>query len=201
MDNDVFSPLKGERRFFLFQERILVSFEALIKEISPKLRGIVYKVSGHLRLSDAEDLYGEVVARLWEEYQAGRLLDKTNSYVLQSCYFFLKNYLRKNSGKASFVSMDALLADGVIDFESFSLESEENVRSPAVAEDLDELMERVFYNELTRKEKEIAFFYMQGWTTREIGERLGVSHVNVLKVEEEIRRKCRKSKGSAHEKN
>ena len=47
---------------------------------------------------------------------------------------------------------------------------------------------------LTRKEKEIVFFYLQGWTTREIGERLGISHVSIVKLEEKIREKCKKLK-------
>ena len=61
---------------------------------------------------------------------------------------------------------------------------------------IDDLMEKVFKDELTRKEKEIVFFYLQGWTTREIGERLGISHVSIVKLEEKIREKCKKLKDS-----
>ena len=49
---------------------------------------------------------------------------------------------------------------------------------------------------MTRKEKEIVFFYLQGWTTREIGERLGISHVSIVKLEGKIREKCKKLKNS-----
>jgi len=60
--------------------------------------------------------------------------------------------------------------------------------------DKDALMQEVFEKELNRKEKEIFFFYLQGWTTREIGERLGISHVSVVQMEKKIREKCKELK-------
>jgi DNA-binding NarL/FixJ family response regulator len=52
------------------------------------------------------------------------------------------------------------------------------------------LTETILNNGLTPKEKKILYFYAQGLTTREIGRRLGVSHVSVVKSTKRIREKC-----------
>jgi RNA polymerase sigma-70 factor (ECF subfamily) len=162
-----------------------MSFEELIKRISPKLKGIIYKVHRTSHPLSEDDLYQEAILQLWCDHQDGKLSDKTDSYILQSCYFYLKNHIRKAQDKTSLMSEELL--DIFSSQEEFAVEQ---------GPDIDNLMEEVFENELTRKEKEIVFFYLQGWTTREIGERLGVSHVSVVKLEEKIREKCKKLKDS-----
>ena len=171
-----------------------MSFEELIERISPKLKGIVYKIHGPFHSFSKEDLYQEAVLQLWVDYNNGKLSDKTDSYVLQSCYFYLKNYMRTLQDKTSLMSVNmpineegAQLQDVLSSPQEFSADEEP---------DIDTLMEEVFKNELNRKEKEIVFFYLQGWTTREIGERLGISHVSIVKLEEKIREKCKKLKNS-----
>ena len=167
-------------------------FEALIKRIAPKLKGIVYKIPKYVNSLDGDDLYEEAVMRLWTDYQAGKLAGKTDSYVLQSCYFYLKNYVRKFQDKLSVVSMNVLLNEEGSELQDI-LSAEEGASVPD-KKDMDTLMSEVFEKDLSRKEKEIAFFYLQGWTTREIGKRLGLSHVSVMKLEDKIRKKCRESK-------
>jgi len=160
-----------------------MSFEELVERISPKLKGIVYKIHVSSPGLSKEDLYQESVLQLWVDYNDGKLADKTDSYILQSCYFYLKNYMRKFQDKTSSGSV--------------GMPIDECGESPVEeAFDIDALMEEVFENELTRKEKEIVFFYLQGWTTREIAERLGVSHVSIVKLEEKVREKCKKLKNS-----
>ncbi|MBF0619847.1 MAG: sigma-70 family RNA polymerase sigma factor [Candidatus Omnitrophica bacterium] len=171
-----------------------MSFEELIKRIAPKLKGIVYKFPKHFNAFDGDDLYEEAVAHLWADYQAGKLADKTESYILQSCYFFLKNHVRKVQDKLNFVSMNAPVNEAGGEFQDALLPEEKNADPDE--EDIDDLMEEVFMNVLTRQEKEVAFFYLQGWTTRKIGERLGLSHVSVVKLQEKIREKCKRSKNA-----
>ena len=172
-----------------------MSFEELTHKISPKLKGIVYQIHKAVPSFSAEDLYQEAVLNLFADYKNGKLSDKTESYVLQGCYFYLKNYVRMTRDKTSLMSVNMPINEEGVEFQDF-LSSEAGV---AIDEnpDLDTLMENVFQNELSRKEKEIAFFYLQGWTTRAIGERLGISHVSVVKLESKIREKCVRLKNFA----
>ncbi|MBF0479655.1 MAG: sigma-70 family RNA polymerase sigma factor [Candidatus Omnitrophica bacterium] len=161
-----------------------MSFEELTERISTKLKGIVYKIHRSSPSFSAEDLYQEAVLNLWVEYENGKLSDKTDSYILQSCYFYLKNYIRTAQDRTSLLSVN-------MPMESLSVEVKDSVDEDP---DMDTLMEKVFNDGLSRKEKEIVFFYLQGWTTRQIGERLGVSHVSVVKLEHNIREKCKNFK-------
>ena len=83
-----------------------MDFRELTSRISRKLKGIACKLNGHPSFLNEEDLYQEAMVHLWLDCQGGKLTDKTDSYILQSCYFHLKNYLRKNYDKARLVSLE-----------------------------------------------------------------------------------------------
>ena len=174
-----------------------MTFEELIERISPKLKGITYKIHRSSYSLSEEDLYQEAVLQLWMEYNNGKLADKTDSYVLQSCYFYLNNYIRKVHDKTSSMSMNMSISEESVGSEDVL--SLENEASADKERDIDSLMEKVFKEELDRKEKEVVFFYLQGWTTRKIAERLGISHVSIVKLEGKIREKCKKLKDSIPE--
>ena len=72
-----------------------MSFDVLMKRISPTLQRITQKLNGHFTFMDHEDLFQEALLHLWTDFQNGSLSDKTDSYVLQGCYYHLKNYIRK----------------------------------------------------------------------------------------------------------
>jgi RNA polymerase sigma factor (sigma-70 family) len=171
-----------------------MSFEELTERISPKLKGIVYKIYRTAPAFSAEDLYQEAVLNLFADYKNSKLSDKTDSYILQSCYFYLKNYIRSSNDKTAMMSLNAPINEEGTELQEVLLLEEEPSAEHGL--DMDTLMEQVFNNKLSRKEKEILFFYIQGWTTREIGERVGISHVSVLKLENRIREKCRMLKNS-----
>ena len=75
------------------------NFEVLIKRVSPTLKRITYRLNGHFSFFNDEDLFQEALIHLWEDYQKGKIQDKTDSYILQGCHFHLKNYLRKMKPK------------------------------------------------------------------------------------------------------
>lgn len=169
-----------------------MGFEQMLKRISPKLKGIVYKFPENS--FDKDDLYSEAVAHLWIDYREGKLLDKTDSYILQSCYFYLRNYVRKFQDKMALVSINASINE-----EEVAWQDVLSVKEEVAQEDgggIDALMEEVFNGDLDRKEKEVVFYYLQGLTTRGIGDKLGLSHVSVVKIEDKIRQKCKKFKDS-----
>jgi len=174
-----------------------MSFDELIERIAPQLRGIIHKIHRSFHSFSEEDLYQEAVLQLWVDYNNGKLSDNTDSYVLHGCYFNLKNYIRKIQDKASLISVDMPIGKEGGRLQDVLLSGEDAAGDEGF--DIDTLMEDVFENELNRKEKEIVFFYLQGWTTREIGKRLGISHVSIVKLEGKIRQKCKKLKNSVLE--
>jgi RNA polymerase sigma factor (sigma-70 family) len=163
-----------------------MSFEHLIMRISPTLKRITHRLNGHHSFFDDEDLYQEALIHLWLHYNDGSLSDKTDSYILQGCYFHLRNYLRKVQEKAPILSIntglgedgtkleDILTIDGVATFDY--LESKIDV----------EAREEKY---LTDREKKILSLIMEGMSMREVGAKIGISHVMVLKIRNKIKEK------------
>lgn len=166
-----------------------MSFEELVIKISPVLRKITYKLKGYSYFLNEEDLFQESSVFLWENYKQGKLSDKTDSYILQGCYFYLKNYLRKTKDKVYLVSMDYLMdQEGN---ESKELTFCEGKKPDFRDLDSDMLNKSISRFKLTARENEVLNLSMDGLTIRDIGKQLGVSHVMVLKIKNKIKEKCR----------
>jgi RNA polymerase sigma factor (sigma-70 family) len=169
-----------------------MSFEELSRKFSPTIKRITYKLNGRYRSFDHDDLYQEAILHLWNAFRQDKLADKTDSYILQGCYFHLKNYIRKINERLSVLSLESLLADedGPTLEERLPLSSygEDNIR-----ESLNNklLVEAIQNNGFDRREKKILMFFKDGLTTRDIGKRLGISHVSVVKMMAKIRVKSR----------
>ena len=163
-----------------------MSFEMLVRKISPTLKRITRKLNGHYSFFNDEDLYQEALTHLWIDYKKGILDNKTDSYILQGCYFYLKNYLRKVHENAIFLSLNSPVGeDGMMLEEILSLEDtgffdflESKLQVEAAGEKC-----------LTNREKEILSFFLEGMSMREIGHKLGISHVMVLKIRNKIKDK------------
>ncbi len=157
-------------------------FDDVIKRISPKLKGITRKLNGYCSFIDDDDLFQEALIHLWNNFNAGELIDKTDSYVLQGCYFHLRNYLRKVKDKFEQVSLDNFIdEDGNLFLDVLSTNRLENFE-----EEENEILQD---DNLTGREKEVLAFLLEGLTLREIGEKIGVSHVMVVKIKKKLRRK------------
>jgi RNA polymerase sigma factor (sigma-70 family) len=168
-----------------YQERE-VSFEVLAKRISPTLKRITHKLNGHYTFFDDEDLYQEALMHLWIDFGEGSLNDKTDSYILQGCYYHLKNYIRKTQDNVTLLSLTAPMGEDGRNMEE-SLPSDET----SLFEYLDgklqlEMAEQKY---LTGREKEVLSLLMDGMSMREVGSRLGISHVMVLKIRNRIKEK------------
>ncbi len=169
-----------------------MSFEELHQKLSPTIKRIAYRLNGHYRSFNHEDLYQEATIHLWSSFLNGKLSDKTDSYILQGCYFHLKNYIRKVNERSNVVSIDAAL----------------NTNDEATVEDVlgeywacDDcrqdlhnkfLVQSLRDNGFNPREKSLLFYLSQGLTTRDIGKRMSVSHVSVVKMIQKIRIKSKK---------
>lgn len=168
-------------------------FEELMDRISPKLKGISYRIGARCGFLGEDDLYQEAVAYLWQEFLARKLDDKTDSYILQGCYFHLKNYLRKTKRFVpTTISIDMILNREDSPYNDTLYLRDEDPRLSLDFLSNKALAETILNNGLTGREKEILSFYAEGLTTRQIGKRMGVSHVRIVKLTARIREKCRK---------
>lgn len=173
----------------------LNAFDVLMKRVSPTLQRITQKLNGRFSFMDHDDLYQEAVLKLWIDFQGGRLEAKTDSYILQGCYFHLKNYIRKAQGSATVVSLNSM-----IDEESARLEELIEADEVAAIDYVDGKMQVESLAEgMSERERDVLAFSMEGMTTREIGEMLGVSHVAVVKVRNRIRERWERLHGPRKE--
>ena len=167
---------------------IEMSFEGMVKRIDPKLKGIVHRLNGHFTFFDDKDLYQEALVHLWGSWKEEHLDGKTESYILQGCFFYLKNYIRTALDRVALVSMETLIEDSDMTLaETLPLEAKD---SPLDSLESELVMAQFSKAGLTDRERAIIDLTLDGLTTREIGERLGVSHVRIVKVKKNIRAKC-----------
>jgi len=168
-----------------------MGFEELVKKISPKLKGIIYRLGGRYSGFGDDDLYQEAMIHLWEEFNRGTLKNKTDSYVLQGCYFYLKNHMRKFAPKLRIAIPERFenSDDGAPLDPTLNVPSKESVFDEVYCS---MLIKQINNNGLTKQEKKIFNFFLEGLTVREIGTRIGVSHVRVVKLRKSIALKCLK---------
>jgi RNA polymerase sigma factor (sigma-70 family) len=163
-------------------------FQDMSDRLSPTMRRIAHRMNGHHTYFGDDDLYQEAIANLWVLYNKGDLDEKTDSYILQGCYFHLKNYLRKHLDRIRAISLDRDPDGGGIPDKD----------APAAASwilyndnEPDAMVRDTALGRLDEREKEIVRLSAEGLTVREIGSRLGISHVMVVKMRKKIRIKCR----------
>lgn len=165
-------------------------FEDLIKKLSPRLKRITYKMNGHFSFLNDEDLFQEALIHLWEDFKAGELDNKTDSYILQGCYFHLKNYLRKVNKKARLVSLDAIVNEDEPSLGEMLFIEDKTARDYFDDLNREILLEEFLNSELDWKERNVFLLHLEGLTTREIGRKIDASHVWVVKLMDKIRQKC-----------
>jgi RNA polymerase sigma factor (sigma-70 family) len=172
-----------------------MNFESLVKKISPTLKRIAHKLNGHYTFFDDEDLYQEALMHLWVDFGEGSLKDKTDSYILQGCYYHLKNYIRKTQDNVPLLSLTTPMGEDGRTIEE-SLPSDET----NLFDNLDSKLQLEMAEEkyLTEREKEVLSLLMDGMSMREVGSKIGISHVMVLKIRNRIKEKYGKFAGFTH---
>lgn len=165
-----------------------MEFEAVYKKFYLHIIRLVRKAGNYAGLLNEEDMIQEMSIHLWHGYKDGKFQDKTDSYVIQSLWFCLKNCRRKKMNRKLSVSLDEPVTD-----EGLTLKDIVPDPSPLFTETLENEMfiEKIRNNGLTKREKEVFNYCLQGYNLREIGRKLGISHVGVFKIRESMRRKIR----------
>ncbi len=161
-----------------------MSFETLVTRLSPTLKRISRKLDGRFSFLDHQDLFQEALLHLWTEFSSGALTDKTDSYVLQGCYYHLKNYIRKVQDGVLLMSLH-----GVDETDGSPVEESLVSSDVCLYDEVDGNLqvERIVESGISQREKAVLFFSLEGMTTREIGDRLGVSHVSVVKTRNRLK--------------
>jgi len=124
----------------------------------------------------------------WPSSAFGRVIPRGASgarrtaYLLQGCYHHLRNELRLRRNKAKELSVEDIenaggrfVEDAVL-VDPCSLEEQVEAR---------QLLTAVRAAGLTNKEEIVLSLSLDGWTVREIGERLGVSHCPDCQAQEQ----------------
>ncbi len=169
-----------------------LNFEEMVDRLSPTLKRITYKLNGHFTYFDDDDLFQEALEHLWLAFRNGSLSDKTDSYVLQGCYFHLKNHIRKMMDRAKLMSLNAIMDEDDTKLEDFLAVKDTH---------FDEAVEKSFIeespaiNSLSAREKEVINLSLKGMTVREMGKQMGISHVMVVKIKKSIKDKCKELRG------
>jgi len=177
-DNFILSRWQG----FLSGMKKKRELDEIVNRLKYQLKGIIRKLNIQHQYIDSDDLYQEVLLYLWQKNENGELKNKNNSYILQGCYYHLKNYIRKsiklenrkinydNSNYMPFQNQE------INEKKEYQYQSA-NFKSP------DEyLLYNEFNQNLSVKERALLNLRIKGLTTREIGRELGISHTMVSKM-------------------
>ena len=135
-----------------------------------------------------EDLYQEAVVSLYERYLKGELNEKNNTYLINSCRFALNNYLRKARPKIKTSSLEEIGEDNLDESAATKDESPNNDEEFFVEE-------IVSSAKLNPREVRVLKLLFAGYTCRDAGKFLGISHVMILKIKKHIEEKIKRLPG------
>ena len=170
----------------------LMNFETLLKRISPRLKILAkrlvfgYNIYGFF---DEEDLFQEMHIHLWNNFGNGVSSDFNNAYIIKGCEFYIRNYLRKKREKVRILSLEKPIneyGDTLKDILPDTKESLANYVDRKIT------ISEIKNNGITKREREVFLSILGGYTVREIGRKLGISHVMVIKYKKRIIKKWQK---------
>ena len=160
-----------------------MGFETLFKTISPRLKRIARSHNGHGFFIDENDLYQEMCIHLWDNFRNGVPITMNCAYIIKNCEFYILNYIRKKREKATIVSLEKSLDDSGGTLKDVL---------PDTNEPLDRCVDRkitidsIRNNGFSKRGKEVFSLLAEGYTVREVGKKLGISHVRVVKIKKRI---------------
>jgi RNA polymerase sigma factor (sigma-70 family) len=165
-----------------------MDFKILLERITPTLKVIARK---HVFYSfyDADDLFQEMCLFLWNNYSSGMPIGINEAYIIKGCEFHILNFLRKGRPKASILSIDEVITPEGLRLGDM-LEDKKTVYLSDADQNLS--IDDIKNMGLTENEKAVFSLLLQGNTVREAAEKMGISHVMVVKYKKKIVKKWQK---------
>ena len=169
-----------------------MDFEKTYEKMNPKIKATINSIKYYPGWIDKDDLFQEAYLHLWNIWEEKGVNKNTEAYILQGIKFYLKNYIRCIDDGFVQVSLDETMGNDGITFKDLISDT---------SFPFDKLENKIFVSELlnngfTKREKQVLVAMLQGfklendgYTTREIGELLGISHVRVIKIRKNIKKK------------
>ena len=164
-------------------------FKILHEKVKSRLKMIARKHSRRLLSADEDDLYQEMCIHLWDKFKNGVPEGINESYIVRGCEFHLLNYLRKGKEAMTVVSLEEPISEDGSTLKDLLPEEREPVDSYVERKIV---IEEIKKNGFTKREKEVFSFLLDGYTVRETGKALGISHVMVVKFKRRIVEKWQK---------
>ncbi len=174
----------------------LTGFEELVRQLNSDIRALAHRYNPEYSFVDSDDLAQEAITCLWLKWKEGKLKDKNRSYILRGCYFDMKNFIRKSREVKAPLSLDMPIDQTGISLKEVIIDSTTLTKEDTEA---NFFIESIRNNGLTSREKQVFEYFLEGFNTRQIGKKLGISHVRVVQLEHNIWGKAR-SKLKEHDK-
>jgi len=160
-----------------------MEFEELYKRISPRLKRIASFYNRRGISFDGDDLYQEMARHLWNNFKNGVPEGLNDTYIIKGCEFHILNYMRKHREKAYKVSMEEPLNQNGDTLRESITSSSEGIDKIV---DRKMLVDYIMNNGFTKREKDVFGILLKGYTVREAGKKLGISHVMVVKLKNRL---------------
>ncbi len=160
-----------------------MEFEELYKRIGPRLKRIADFYGRRGYCFDRDDLYQEMAGHLWNKFKGGVPAGINDSYIIKGCEFHILNYMRKEREKIRRVSMEEPLNESG---DTLRETLPGNLMPLDVSVDRKMLVDYIMNNGFSKREKDVFGLLLEGYTVREAGEKLGISHVMVVKLKNRL---------------
>jgi len=166
-----------------------MEFDRLYDRISPRLKKIANFYGRRGCSFDRDDLYQEMASHLWNNFKDGVPVEFNDTYIIKGCEFHILNYMRKEREKIHKVSMEEPVNDSgdtLGDTLAGGFESLDRIVDKKM------LVDHIMNNGFSAREKDVFGLLLEGYTVREAGKKLGISHVMVIKLRNRLLAKVTK---------
>ena len=163
-----------------------MDFTELYNRISPRLKRIAVHYRNYCPSLDADDLYQVMCCYLWEHFKDGQGMDMSDYYIARGCEFHLLNFMRLKRNREFLRSLEEPINENGDMLKDVLSDNCEDISRRV---DRKITIDTIMNNGFTKREKEVFGLLLKGYTTRETGERLGISHVMVVKSKKNLIKK------------
>jgi len=163
-----------------------MDFKVLLEKVTPALKVIARKRVLY-GFYDADDLYQQMCLYLWQRFKEGMPIGINEAYVIKACEFHILNYLRKGHRMPGSYSLDAPMRDTGLTLKEMLPDMQQDLSSLV---DTNINIDNIKKN-LTQKEGRVFELLIKGETVRDIADKLGISHVMVVKYKKNIIKKSK----------